>query len=151
MSHDHIDAVKSCLDPEERRGVDVIVNISNPVFEYILENNASRLTEFFASGAFECINLQEFDACFYDDPTSSQSTEAIFNLTSDEPDLSKFAVDLRTCTTFETTKKCVIEVFDGCSLKRPSNFVRSVLDIAMAHSGCEAILEAHSAQATNQL
>ncbi|XP_046419543.1 27 kDa hemolymph glycoprotein-like isoform X3 [Neodiprion fabricii] len=155
-----MDAIKPCLDLEERQAIELLVNISSPVMEFICENDGSQLLGFFETGGIECIEAKSdsLNICLPGNSTSAESTESTEVATSSpgavipKPfDLPEFAVDLEDCSDFEAIQKCVVGQLNGCPQRTPSNFINSIFNIIKKESGCTAILKAHKALAANAL
>ncbi|XP_046741768.1 27 kDa hemolymph glycoprotein-like [Diprion similis] len=155
-----IDAIKPCLDQDERQAIELLVNISYPVIDYVCENNGSNLIGFFETGGAECLEEKSdsLEECF-SNSTSAESIESTEVTTISSPtaaipkpfDLPQFAVDVEDCTEFETVQNCIVGKLNGCSQRTPSNFVNSIFNIIKRESGCRAVLKARAEQASEDL
>ncbi|XP_068991216.1 27 kDa glycoprotein-like [Neodiprion pinetum] len=158
-----VDAIKPCLDLEERQVVEILLNVSFPLIEFVCENDGSQLLGFFQTGGIECLEekTEGIRACLHINSTfaesveSTESSEAITGSPSaiiPKPfDLPEFAVDQEDCSDLQTMQNCVVGQLNECAQRTPSNFINSIFNIIKKESGCAAVLKAHEALATNAL
>ncbi|XP_046741784.1 27 kDa glycoprotein-like [Diprion similis] len=148
-----VNAVKPCWNLNERQAVEVIVNVSFSLAEYVCKTNGSPLLEFYTADGVKCLNeiSDSMDNnCFPDNSTFTNSITYSGN-TAIPRQFSPptTTIDRQYCTDMETAQNCVIREMNACKQKTPSNFINTIWNIYKKGSGCEAILKKNAANAVN--